>query len=132
MYYPLIYSVCFLNLSYYENDSETIIKESKYNPGAKYFPAEKPGSYERHGDRITKLGLNVYSSNKPVDTILPTDNNTNNKSAKMLSDYESNVPDPRAKAQIDLLCKLIGKSSASSSSNSDFKLNLFNNEEEEL
>jgi hypothetical protein len=49
-----------------------------------------------------------------------------------LSDYESNIPDPRAKAQIDLLCKLIGKSSATLPSNNDFKLNLFNNDEEEL
>jgi hypothetical protein len=44
----------------------------------------------------------------------------------------TNVPDPRAKAQLDLLCRLIGKSSATSSKTNDFKLNLFNNEEEEL
>jgi hypothetical protein len=51
-----------------------------------------------------------------------------------LSDYEANVPDPRSKAQLDLLCKLIGKSNANSSAGKavDFKLNLFNNEEEEL
>ena len=40
-----------------------------------------------------------------------------------------NVPDPKAKAQLDLLCKLIG--SKSKQVNNDFKLNLFNNEEEE-
>ena len=59
---------------------------------------------------------------------------TNNKAANVLSDYETNVPDPRSRAQLDLLCKLIGKSSTSSSSGNkaDFKLNLFNNEEEEL
>ena len=65
------------------------------------------------------------------DTIVPSDNQ-NKQSAKILSDYESNIPDPRAKAQIDLLCKLIGKSSITSASNNDFKLNLFNNDEEEL
>lgn len=42
------------------------------------------------------------------------------------------VPDPKAKAQLDLLCRLIGKSSKVSENNQDFKLNLFNNEEEEL
>ncbi len=94
-------------------------------------PSEKQGSYERYGDRVTKLGLNVYSSNKPVDTIVPSENQ-NKQTAKVLSDYESNIPDPKAKAQIDLLCKLIGKSSIASASNNDFKLNLFNNEEEEL
>ena len=74
----------------------------------------------------------MYSSNKPVDTIVPADTNVNVKSAKIISDYESNIPDPRAKAQIDLLCKLIGRTSVGSASKSDFKLNLFNNEEEEL
>jgi hypothetical protein len=39
-----------------------------------------------------------------------------------------NVPDPKAKAQLDLLCKLIG---SKTKQGNDFKLNLFNNEEEE-
>jgi hypothetical protein len=44
------------------------------------------------------------------------------------------LPDPKAKAQLDLLCRLIGRSAASNSSQggNDVKLNLFNNEEEEL
>lgn len=41
-----------------------------------------------------------------------------------------NVPDPKAKAQLDLLFKLIGTKSRSNAG--DFKLNLFNDEEEEL
>lgn len=52
--------------------------------------------------------------------------------ARIISDYESMVPDPKAKAQLDLLCRLIGKSSTSKQDSADFKLNLFNNEEEEL
>ena len=73
-----------------------------------------------------------YSSNKPVDTIVPTDK-VNKKAANVLSDYETNVPDPRSKAQLDMLCKLIGKSAPNAAgSKADFKLNLFNNEEEEL
>ncbi len=114
-------------------------KESKFNPGSHYLPPDIEGSYERRGDRITKLGLNVYSSTKVVDTIVPSDDlpassrkHQNQRQANILSDLESNVPDPRAKAQLDLLCKLIGKSSAGSAGKGDFKLNLFNNEEEEL
>jgi hypothetical protein len=57
----------------------------------------------------------------------------NKKALNVQSDYETNVPDPRSKAQLDMLCKLIGKSASNSSgSKADFKLNLFNNEEEEL
>lgn len=107
------------------------MKETKFNPGPRYSRAEQLGSLERNGDRIIKLGLNVYSSNKPVDTIVPSERGIA-KNASAPSDYETNVPDPRARAQLDILCKLIGKSSSSSSSKPDFKLNLFNNEEEEL
>ena len=42
------------------------------------------------------------------------------------------MPDPKSRAQLDLLCKLIGKSASGNAGNTDFKLNLFNNEEEEL
>jgi hypothetical protein len=118
--------------SYYGDEGQ-IYKESTFNPGAKYARCEKnEGSYKRNGDRVTKLGLNVYSSTKVVDTIVSPERNT--RVSNIASDLESNVPDPKAKAQLDLLCRLIGKSSGStsSSSNADFKLNLFNNEEEEL
>lgn len=81
-----------------------------------------------------------YSSSKSVDTIVPTENEHQklgggmSAGVKVLSDYEAMVPDPKAKAQLDLLCKLIGKSSRGgvAESGADFKLNLFNNEEEEL
>ena len=78
--------------------------------------------------------FNRYSSNKPVDTIV-SDNTYTKNSMKLISDYDSMTPDPKAKAQLDLLCRLIGKSATSSTSSSggnDIKLNLFNNEKEEL
>ena len=37
-----------------------ICKESKFNPGARYTEAEREGSYERNGNRIINLGLNMY------------------------------------------------------------------------
>ena len=115
---------------YYDADSGTVIKESNFNPGARYSAPEREGSYERKGDRITKLGLNVYSSNKPVDTIVPS-NESNSKRVLVSSDYDMNVADPKSRAQLDLLCRLIGKANPSTE-NIDFKLNLFNNDEEEL
>lgn len=122
-------------ITYYDADQETVIKEAKFNPIGKYKRANKEGSYERHGDRITKLGLNVYSSNKPVDTIIPPERmNKKNNQNITISDLESNIPDPKAIAQLDLLCRLIGKSSAkpNKGEKDDFKLNLFNNDEEEF
>jgi hypothetical protein len=70
-----------------------------------------------------------------VDTIVPDGDGGELGAAyyKGQSDFEKNIPDPRSKAQLDMLCKLIGRNSVSSSSSSaGFKLNLFNNEEEEL
>lgn len=96
----------------------------------RYEPALKEGSYERKGNRVTTLGLNIYSSKKPVDTIFAPESNY--KKVNVVSDMENCVPDPKSKAQLDLLCRLIGRSSSNSSKNNDFKLNLFNNEEEEL
>jgi hypothetical protein len=79
------------------------------------------------------LKKNRYSASKPVDTIV-ADNPSSLKGTKIISDYESMQPDPKAKAQLDLLCRLIGRSAASAqpSGGNDVKLNLFNNEEEEL
>ncbi|RMZ95550.1 OSCP1 isoform X2 [Brachionus plicatilis] len=117
---------------YYENDhkKKSIFKESKFNPGSRYEPAIKEGSYERKGNRVTSLGLNIYSSKRPVDTILAPESNY--QRVNVVSDMETCIPDPKSRAQLDLLCRLIGKSSSSSTKNNDFKLNLFNNEEEEF
>ena len=71
-----------------------------------------------------------------MDTILPTDRGGIKSSVKILSDMEANVVDPKAKAQLDVLCRLIGKSTLDApqknKSFNDFKLNLFNNDDEEL
>lgn len=96
----------------------------------RYEAALKDGSYERRGNRAISLGLNVYSSKKLVDTIMAPESNY--QKVNLVSDLETCVPDPKSRAQLDLLCRLIGKSSSNSSKMNDFKLNLFNNEEEEL
>lgn len=101
------------------------------NPGGKYTRSDKDGSYDYKGDRGIKLGLNVYCSNKPVDTIIPPESKAK-KAAITSSDLESNIADPTSIAQMNLLCKLIGKTSKPSSDRTDFKLDLFNNDEEEL
>jgi hypothetical protein len=76
--------------------------------------------------------MHRYSlSGKPCD-VLPAE--PRQKQANTLSDYETNVPDPRSRAQLDLLCRLIGKSSSiaePSFSRPDFKLSLFDNENDE-
>jgi hypothetical protein len=43
--------------SYY--DEKSLLKETKFNAGARYTRAERLGSIERTGDRMIKYGLNV-------------------------------------------------------------------------
>jgi hypothetical protein len=121
----------------YYNDDMSIYKEAKFNPGCYYDPPEKEGSYERTGKRHTKLGLNIYSSKKLIDTIITNESGGSYGRSAIInnaaSDYQSNIPDPKSKAQLDLLCRLIGKTSGNKGTIAeDLSLNLFNNEEEEL
>jgi hypothetical protein len=123
-------------ISYYDDGKSTVTRTTKFNPGVIYRPAEREGSYDINGDRCTKLGLNVYNSSKST-TLEATSIQANSSQVSNInsnnfqSDYESNIPDPKAKAQLDLLCKLIGSNTSSKQQN-DFKLSLFNDDEEEL
>lgn len=55
--------ISFKQKSYYDTDkssqSQIVVKEARFDPGARYSRPNKEGSYERRGDRIIKLGLNV-------------------------------------------------------------------------
>ena len=75
---------------------------------------------------MTKLGTNMYAAAKSADTIT---SNTPASSRPAVA-AESIVPDPAAKAQLDLLSHLIG-GSGSSGQQSNFRLNLFSTDEEE-
>lgn len=62
--FSTIFKVIFLFITlkyrYYDSrDEKAVFKESKFNPSARYSPAQSDGSYDRYGDRVTKLGLNV-------------------------------------------------------------------------
>jgi len=121
-------------ITYYDIDknskSQIVFKEARFDSGARYARPNKEGSYDRRGDRIIKLGLNVYSANKPVDTIIPPESHEKYH-ANAASDFKTNVPDPKSRAQLDLLCRLIGRCSKINEKD-DFKINLFNNYEEEF
>ncbi|KAI8489145.1 Protein oscp1 [Branchiostoma belcheri] len=95
--------------------------------GGTYSGPVKEGSIEIRGDRVTKLGTNMYSLSRPVEASLPT-----SKVTAAPSDLESNNPDPVAKAELNLLAHLMGgiKESKSGQS-SEFRLNLFSTDEEE-
>ncbi|GFS17505.1 protein OSCP1 [Elysia marginata] len=94
-----------------------------FAPGANYTVASREGSFDLRGDRITKLGCNMYSASRPVETSGPSIS----KSVMQGSDMDTSNPDPLAKAHLDLLSRLIG----ANVTNNEFRLNLFKNDQEE-
>lgn len=102
-------------------------KETKcgsFPSGGNYHQLGKQGSIEMTGDRVTKLGTNMYSVARPVDT-----QTLDKPKTTPMSDIENQAPDPLGKAQLDLLSHLIG-SNATTEKHS-FRLNLFNSDKEE-
>jgi len=113
------------------SDKGEVRQCKQFNPGFTYKDALPAGSLELKGDRVTKLGTNMYSTTRPSDTVT-SGLKAPNKAAtphRPTTSSDITVPDPNAKAQLDLLCKLIGPSVAGKPDS--FRMNLFNDDEEE-
>ncbi|KAK3096796.1 hypothetical protein FSP39_003360 [Pinctada imbricata] len=106
-------------------DSTGKARSVSFPPGGSYLPAKAEGSFDIKGDRVTKLGTNMYSVSRTVET----SGASHTKSIQQMSDIESSTPNPLAKAQLDLLSQLIG--SKAMTSKQEIRLNLFKNDEEE-
>ncbi|XP_060600317.1 protein OSCP1-like isoform X1 [Ruditapes philippinarum] len=99
-------------------------KSASFPAGGNYHQLAKPGSIDIKGDRVTKLGTNMYSVARPVDT-----QTLDKPKTTPMSDIENQAPDPLAKAQLDLLSHLIGNTTTTEKSG--FRLNLFSSDKEE-
>ncbi|XP_045195678.1 protein OSCP1-like isoform X1 [Mercenaria mercenaria] len=99
-------------------------KSQSFPSGGSYHQLSKPGSIDIKGDRVTKLGTNMYSVARPVDT-----QTLDKPKTTPMSDIENQAPDPLAKAQLDLLSHLIGNQTTTEKSG--FRLNLFGSDKEE-
>lgn len=103
-------------------ESGNEIKTLQFAPGGSYQGPQAEGSFDMKGSRVTKLGTNMYSVSRPVETSGTSRTTTG-------TDLESSTPDPLAKAQLDLLSQLIGSRKASTQS--EIRLNLFKTDKEE-
>ncbi|XP_040087600.1 protein OSCP1 [Oryx dammah] len=104
------------------------VKRTEFKHGGSYVAALKEGSLELYGDRVLKLGTNMYSVNRPVETHMSA-------ASKNLASrtQESIVPNPLAKEELNLLARLIGGMEIQKPSGPEpgFRLNLFTTDEEE-
>uniref|UniRef100_A0A8D3C7P9 Organic solute carrier partner 1 n=1 Tax=Scophthalmus maximus TaxID=52904 RepID=A0A8D3C7P9_SCOMX len=95
----------------------------QFTNGGNYTAAVREGSFEIFGDRVTKLGTNMYSVSRPVETHMSgTSKNSVNA-----------APNPLAKEELNLLAKLMGGLEVQKPGNTDsgFRVNLFSTDEEE-
>ncbi len=52
----------------YYDDCGKMIKSTEFPCGSKYQASLREGSFESKGDRVIKLGTNMYSAVRPTDT----------------------------------------------------------------
>ncbi|XP_074236629.1 protein OSCP1 isoform X3 [Saimiri boliviensis] len=110
------------------NNNGEEVKRIEFKHGGNYVRAPKEGSFELYGDRVLKLGTNMYSVNRPVETHM-------SGSSKNLASWtqESIAPNPLAKEELNFLARLMGGMEIKKPSGPEpgFRLNLFTSDEEE-
>ncbi|OCT92150.1 hypothetical protein XELAEV_18015204mg [Xenopus laevis] len=104
------------------------VKRVQFQNGGSYISPLREGSYDLFGDRVLKLGTNMYSVSRSVETLM---SGTLKSSASHTK--ENVAPNPLAKEELNLLAKLMGGLELKKTSGSDhsFRLNFFNDDEEE-
>ncbi|XP_032102856.1 protein OSCP1 isoform X2 [Sapajus apella] len=111
----------------FNNKGEEVTR-IEFKHGGNYVRAPKEGSFELYGDRVLKLGTNMYSANRPVETHM-------SGSSKNVASWaqESIAPNPLAKEELNFLARLMGGMEIKKPSGPEpgFRLNLFTSDEEE-
>ncbi|XP_068613665.1 protein OSCP1-like [Brachionichthys hirsutus] len=100
----------------------------QFNNGGNYTAALREGSFETFGDRITKLGTNMYGVSRPVETHMSGTSKNSSQHMKVNA-----APNPLAKEELNLLAKLMGGLRVPNPANAEsgFRVNLFATDEEE-
>ncbi|XP_043940749.1 protein OSCP1 [Protopterus annectens] len=103
------------------------IKRIEFLSGGNYTTPLREGSFDLYGDRVIKLGTNMYSVSRTVETHMSGTSKTSSSHTK-----ENTAPNPLAKEELNLLARLMGGLEVKKSSGEcDFRLNLFSSDEEE-
>ncbi|KAG8009899.1 Serine/threonine-protein kinase 40 [Nibea albiflora] len=100
----------------------------QFTNGGNYTSAMREGSFELFGDRVIKLGTNMYSVSRPVETHMSGTSKNSAQHTKV-----NTAPNPLAKEELNLLAKLMGGLEVQKPGNADsgFRVNLFATDEEE-
>ncbi|XP_051811743.1 protein OSCP1a [Acanthochromis polyacanthus] len=100
------------------------IRRTEFPTGGSYSSPIREGSFELYGNRVIRLGMNMYTENHPEET-----HTSKASSVKPVDDS----PNLLAKEELNLLARLMGSMKAENTSEAEtgFRINLFNTDEEE-
>ncbi|XP_046895185.1 protein OSCP1 isoform X1 [Hypomesus transpacificus] len=104
------------------------IKRLQFRNGGNYAGALREGSFDMFGERVIKLGTNMYSVSRAVETHMSGTSKNSAQHTKV-----NTAPNPLAKEELNLLARLMGGLEVEKPVNADssFRVNLFATDEEE-
>ncbi|XP_033099186.1 protein OSCP1-like [Anneissia japonica] len=116
----------------YHDGSDKPIQTSKFHMKQNYTVNKTEGTYQLKGNRVTKLGTNMYSIVRPSETNVSHTKPMEHVKPVSEERASANI-NPLVKAELNLLAHLMGSVDIQSSSKKDtaIKLSLFNTDEEE-
>ncbi|XP_028255171.1 protein OSCP1a isoform X1 [Parambassis ranga] len=99
------------------------VRRSEFPTGGSYTSPVREGSFELHGQRVLRLGLNMYTVDHPEET----------HTSKIPSVKADDSPNLLAKEELNLLARLMGSMKVDSVPRVEtrFRINLFNTDQEE-
>ncbi|KAL4657562.1 protein OSCP1 isoform X2 [Arapaima gigas] len=110
------------------NCSGDEVKKVQFHNAGNYASALREGSFEMYGERVIKLGTNMYSVSRPVETHMSGTSKNSAQHTKV-----NTAPNPLAKEELNFLARLMGGLEVRKPANPDtgFRVNLFATDEEE-
>ncbi|KAM6899709.1 protein OSCP1a [Xenentodon cancila] len=99
------------------------VSRSEFPTGEHYTSAIREGSFELHGDRVVRLGLNMYTVEHPEET----------KTSRTTSVKLDGTPNLLAKEELNLLARLMGSMDGQNHPKGEvgFRISLFATDQEE-
>ncbi|XP_054462471.1 protein OSCP1a isoform X2 [Anoplopoma fimbria] len=99
------------------------VRRGEFPTGGSYTSPIRQGCFELHGDRVIRLGINMYTGNHPEET----------HTSKSHSVKKDDVPNLLAKEELNLLARLMGSMKAENMPETEtgFRINLFTTDQEE-
>ncbi|XP_017340070.1 protein OSCP1a isoform X1 [Ictalurus punctatus] len=112
----------------YVNSRGRLVRRREFVSGGSYTSTVRDASFDVSGDRVTRLGTNMYGVSSAEDTHTSGSSKHTCKRQQVCDD-----PNPLAKAELNLLAKLMGQMEVWDSVGADggMRVNLFPSDQEE-